>query len=190
MIPGRAIKVRVGSKSTKTHTLFSGLLELQFGHPLHKSRRWLLTSSSSYLHFPNNAHRPHIWLTETFFLSVLLPVCSVTSRCWWDKFNVCVTPTPPALFLSVSNNNTITFPAVIRTSSMKAAAVCAVDGRCCMNSGEANLSPYIVVKLSRTCLLLSLLSNCPLLRASGRLSSSSSQSQQSYKVGVCYHFKI
>lgn len=82
-------------------------------------------------------------------------------------FSVCVSPAPPVLFCYPALITTPTAdPAVTRTSPTKAAAVCAVDGRCCMNSGKANLSPYIAIKLCQTGLLPSLLSYCPPLRSS------------------------
>lgn len=179
MIPGRAIKVRVGSKSTKdrqthTHTRTNpfGPLELQFGHPLLKSCRWLLLPLLSYLHFPNNALRPLVWLIlRPFSPSVSMPVCSLYQQDLWGGggfgFSVCVSPAPPVLFCYPALITTPTAdPAVTRTSPTKAAAVCAVDGRCCMNSGKANLSPYIAIKLCQTGLLPSLLSYCPPLRSS------------------------
>lgn len=173
MIPGRAIKVRVGSKSTKgththTRTNLFGLLELQFGHPLLKSCRWLLLPLLSYLHFPNNALRPLVWLTETFFsVRLAASLFSLSAGLWGDGFSVCVSPAPPVLFCYPALLTTPTAdPAVIRTSPTKAAAVRAVDGRCCKNSGKANLSPCIAIKLCQTRLLPSLLSYCPPLRSS------------------------
>ena len=84
-----------------------------------------------------------------------------------DEFNVCVSPAPPVLFCYPALITTPTAdPAVICTSPTKAAAVRGLDGQCFMNSGKANLSPYIAVKLCQTRLPPSLLSYCPLLRSS------------------------
>lgn len=117
MIPGRAIKVRVGSKSTKdrqthTHTRTNpfGPLELQFGHPLLKSCRWLLLPLLSYLHFPNNALRPLVWLIlRPFSPSVSMPVCSLYQQDLWGGVWIqclCFASSSCPLLLSGSNNDT------------------------------------------------------------------------------------
>ena len=82
-----------------------------------------------------------------------------------DEFNVCVSPAPPVLFCYPALITTPTAdPAVICTSPTKAAAVRGLDGQCFMNSGKANLSPYIAVKLCQTRLPPSLLrSSVPIL---------------------------